>query len=83
MIQEGGTNQEYLYSLLSNEVICRKERCITKLLNTAGFPKIYTREQFRMDEIDFLEGVSLDSLLNLDFYHSGKNIIMYGSTSTG
>ena len=26
---------------------------------------------------------SLDSLLALDFYHAGKNIIMYGSTGTG
>lgn len=83
MTQEGGTNQEYLYNLLYNEVIYRRERRITKLLNTAGFPKLYTREQFRTDEIDFPEGISLDSLLNLDFYHAGKNIIMYGSTGTG
>ena len=40
MSQEGGTNQEYLYNLLGNEVIYRKERRITKLLNTAGFPSM-------------------------------------------
>ena len=83
MSQEGGTNQEYLYSLLSNEIIYRKERRITKLLNTAGFPKMYQRGQFRTDEIDFPSGVSLDSLLDLEFYHKGKNIILYGSTGTG
>lgn len=83
MTQEGGSNQEYLYNLLNNEVAYRRERRITKLLNTAGFPKLYTREQFHTDEIDFPEGVSLDSLLALDFYHAGKNIIMYGSTGTG
>lgn len=83
MTQEGGTNQEYLYNLLSNEIVYRKERRIAKLLNTAGFPKIYRPEQFRTDEIDFPSGVSLDSLLDLEFYHRGKNIILYGSTGTG
>lgn len=83
MSQEGGTNQEYLYNLLSNEIVYRKERRIAKLLNTAGFPKIYRREQFRTDEIGFPSGVSLDSLLDLEFYHRGKNIILYGSTGTG
>lgn len=83
MTQEGGSNQEYLYNLLNNEVTYRRERRITKLLNTAGFPKLYAKDQFCTDEIDFPEGVSLDSLLNLDFYHAGKNIIMYGSTGTG
>lgn len=57
MTQEGGSNQEYLYNLLNNEVAYRRERRITKLLNTAGFPKLYTREQFHTDEIDFPEGV--------------------------
>ncbi len=83
MSQEGGTNQEYLYNLLSNEIVYRKERRIAKLLNTAGFPKMYDREQFRTDEIDFPSSVSLDSLLDLEFYHKGKNIILYGSTGTG
>jgi DNA replication protein DnaC len=83
MSQEGETNQEYLYNLLSNEVRYRKERRMTKLLNTAGFPKIYTPEQFRTDEIDFPSGVSLDSLLRLDFYTKGENLIFYGGTGTG
>ena len=83
MSQEGGTNQEYLYNLLSNEVAYRKERRITKLLNTAGFPRLYEREQFRTDEIDFPSGVSLASLLDLEFYRKGENVILYGSTGTG
>ena len=83
MTQEGETNQEYLYNLLSNEVTYRTERRKTKLLNTAGFPKIYRREQFRTDEIDFPSGVSLDSLLGLEFYRKGENLIFYGSTGTG
>ena len=65
------------------QIVYRKERRITKLLNTAGFPKMYEREQFRTEEIDFPSGVSLDSLLALEFYHKGKNIILYGSTGTG
>lgn len=83
MSLQGETNQEYLYNLLSNEVIYRKEHRITKLLNTAGFPRMYEKEQFRTDEIDFPSDVSLDSLLDLEFYRKGKNIILYGSTGTG
>lgn len=33
--------------------------------------------------MDFPEGVSLQSLLDLEFYEAGKNIIMYGGTGTG
>lgn len=83
MSQKGETNQEYLYNLLSNEITYRTERRRTKLLNTAGFPKMYTPGQFRTDEIEFPSGVSLDSLLELDFYHKGKNLIFYGNTGTG
>ena len=52
-------------------------------MNTAGFPKPYSRDQFRTDEIDFPDGVSFDSLLNLDFLDDGKNVLMYGRTGTG
>ena len=83
MTTEGATNQEYLYQLLKGELSYRREKRITKYLNTAGFPKLYSREQFCTDEIDFPDGVSLDSLLNLDFLKEGKNVLMYGGTGTG
>ena len=83
MTQEGATNQEYLLNLLNNELAYRRESRIVKYINTAGFPRLYEKEQFRTDEVEFPEGVTLETLLALDFYHSGKNIIMYGGTGTG
>ena len=83
MTQEGENHQEYLYSLLNNEIEYRKERRIIKYLNAAGFPRRYTPEQFRTDEIEFPDGVDLDSLLALNFLNAGENIIMYGGTGTG
>lgn len=83
MIQEGDSQQEYLLNLLTNEIEYRLLRRKSKYLNTAGFPRRYDVDEFRTDEIDFPEGVSLNSLLNLDFYHTGKNVIMYGGTGTG
>lgn len=83
MIQKGENQQEYLLNLLTSEIEYRHVRRKTKYLNTAGFPRRYTSDEFRTDEIDFPEGVSLEGLLNLDFYHAGKNIIMYGGTGTG
>ena len=83
MTQEGDTNQQYLCNLLESEVKYRQERRITKLLNTAGFPKIYTPDQFQTDEIDFPPGVTLQALLDQDYYHAGKNVLMYGGTGTG
>lgn len=81
--QKGETAQEYLLHLLTNEMEYRIAKRKTKYLNTAGFPRRYLPEEFRTNEIDFPEGVNLHSLLNLDFYRAGKNIIMYGGTGTG
>ena len=81
--QKGDTPQEYLLNLLTNEIKYRTAKRKSKFLNTAGFPRRYQVEEFRTDEIDFPEGVSFQSLLALDFYHAGKNIIMYGGTGTG
>lgn len=83
MTQKGDTNQEYLYSLLKNEVEFRKQSRIMKLQRSAGFPRRYKPEQFRTDEVDFPEGISFQSLMDLDFHDHGKNVIMYGGTGTG
>lgn len=83
MVQKGDTHQEYLYSLLNNEIEYRRERRIAKHLNTAGFPRRYTPDQFRTDEIEFPDGVDFQSLLDLDFMDAGRNVIMYGGTGTG
>lgn len=72
-----------MLNLLSSEIANREAARITRNLNAAGFPCRYCREQYRTDEIDFPDGVSFDSLLNLDFYRGGKNVIMYGGTGTG
>jgi DNA replication protein DnaC len=81
--QEGDTPQEYLLNLLTNELEYRIMKRKSKYLNTAGFPRRYQVEEFKTDEIDFPDGVSYQSLLDLDFYHAGKNVIMYGGTGTG
>ncbi|MCI7148169.1 MAG: ATP-binding protein, partial [Firmicutes bacterium] len=81
--QKGDTPQEYLLNLLTNEIEYRTAKRKSKFLNTAGFPRRYRVEEFRTDEIDFPEDVSFQSLLDLDFYHAGKNVIMYGGTGTG
>ena len=82
-LQKGDTPQEYLLNLLTNEIEYRTAKRKSKFLNTAGFPRRYLVEEFRTDEIDFPEDVSFQSLLDLDFYHTGKNVIMYGGTGTG
>ena len=83
MVQDGDSNQEYLLHLLNDEIEYRRRTRITKLKNSAGFPKRYNVSDFRTDEIDFPEDVSLQSLLELDFHNGGKNVIMYGGTGTG
>ena len=80
---EGDTPQKYLLNLLENEISYRIEKRKSKYLNTAGFPRRYGAEEFRTDEIDFPDGISFQSLLDLDFYHAGKKVIMYGGTGTG
>ncbi len=70
--QKGDTPQEYLLNLLTNEIEYRTARRKSKFLNTADFPRRYRVEEFRADEIDFPEDVSFQSLLDLEFYHTGK-----------
>ena len=63
MSQKGETNQEYLYNLLSNEVTYRSERRKTKLLNTAGFPKMYEREQSQYHQLCWWFVIALPGLV--------------------
>lgn len=83
MTMTGESNQEFLLNLLLSEISNREAARIARNMNMAGFPCRYRAEQYRTDEIDFPDGVSLESLLGLDFYNSGKNVIMYGGTGTG
>ncbi|MBO5569857.1 MAG: ATP-binding protein [Clostridia bacterium] len=83
MTQQGENNQEFLLNLLTSEIANREAARIARNMNMAGFPCRYRVEQYRTDEIDFPDGVSFESLLALDFYKGGKNVIMYGGTGTG
>ena len=83
MTMDGDTHQDYLKNLLDSEIESRDSARLAKNLNTAGFPCLYRREQYRTDEVEFPEDVTFESLLNLDFYRTGKNVIMYGGTGTG
>ena len=83
MTIDGATNQEYLFNLLTDEIDHRHKAKIIKYLDSAEFPKRYVPEQFHTDEITFPETTSFQSLLALDFYRQGKNVIMYGGSGTG
>lgn len=83
MTLEGDTHQEFLLNLFTREIENREAARIARNLNKAGFPRRYNVEEYRTDEIDFPDGVNLESLLQLEFFHSGENVIMYGGTGTG
>ena len=83
MTLEGENHQQFLLNLLSSEIANREAARVTRNMNYAGFPCRYRPEQYRTDEIEFPDGVSFESLLELDFYRGGKNVIMYGGTGTG
>jgi DNA replication protein DnaC len=80
---EGKSHQEYLYNLLSSELLYRKKVRMEKLVNSAGFYSIKTFEGYRFDEITLPADLSIESLKSLNFIHEKKNIIMYGGTGTG
>lgn len=83
MAQDDNGNREFLLQLLRDEIDRRQQVRQLKFLNTAGFPRRYSVDQYRTDEIDFPSGVSFQSLLDLDFLKKGNNVIMYGGTGTG
>ena len=69
---EGDSHQDFLQKLLNNEIEYRTVKRRSILLNTAGFPRRYASEEFRTEEIDFPDGVTLQSLLDLDFIQQAK-----------
>ena len=79
---EGASHQEFLSRLLAGEVEHREKARIAKLINTAGFPRLYDFVQFRPSEVEF-QDTTLEELQNLSFYEHRKNIILYGGTGTG
>lgn len=83
MVQTGESNQEYLYNLLSEEIRYRQAARVAKLINTAGFPIQHDLASFRPGEVQFPTGVTTEKLKDLEFFHTGNNIVMYGSTGTG
>ena len=83
MTVEGASNQEYLLNLLLKEQEWRKNSGIEKRIRAAGFPVRYIPSQYKTDEISFPDGVSFESIMNLDFFSAGENLIMYGGTGTG
>ena len=83
MTTDAQTHQEFLLTLMKDEIDLRKSKANDLMISSAGFPRKYTFEQFRPDEVQFPEGTTKESLKALDFYKEGKNIIMYGGTGTG
>ena len=59
--QEGETNQEYLLNLLKSEIEYRDNLRITTCMNAAAFPTLYTKEQYKTEEIVFPDGVTFRS----------------------
>ena len=83
MTQNGMSNQAYLLNLLQSEVEYRRTKRISTLLNTAGFPRRYSFQDFQSSEVQFPTDVTAESLMSLTFFHEHKNVIMYGGTGTG
>lgn len=83
MVTEAPTHQEYLLTLMKDEIALRKSKAIDFMISCAGFPRKYSFDQFRADEVQFPDGTTTDTLKSLNFYKDGKNIIMYGGTGTG
>lgn len=80
---DGSSHQEYLYNLLSSELLYRKKVRIEKLVSSAGFYTIKTFEGYRFDEITLPADLTIESLKSLNFIQEKKNIIMYGGAGTG
>ena len=82
MTQKGDSQQEYLLNLLTNEIEYRLIKRKSTYLNTAGFPRRYSVNEFRTDEVDFPEGVNLESLLHMSTEISVKRSLKTRSLLT-
>jgi DNA replication protein DnaC len=79
---ERASHQEFLSRLLAAEIEHRGKTRISKLINTAGFPRLYDFTQFKAVEVE-LQDTTMEELQNLSFYEHRKNILLYGGTGIG
>jgi DNA replication protein DnaC len=80
---QADTHQEYLLKLLQSEVVHRESIRKDKLLKNAGFYTIKTFDNYRFDEVNLPNMVTVDYLKNCEFLATKTNLVMYGLVGTG
>lgn len=74
---------EFINSLLSNQVIMRKEHLKLYNVKRAGFPSIKTIEEYDFSFQPSIQEDKIKSILYSNFYEKAENIIFLGNPGTG
>lgn len=79
----GATNQEYLLTLLSEEILLRSEKRRNLSIKQAGFDNIKTFEGYDFENIQLPAAITADLLMQVDFLNRKENLILYGRNGAG
>ena len=77
------SNEDLLYTLLSEEHRVRQERAMAYQLKQARLPRPWSLETFPFDKQPQLDRARIRSLENLDFITRPQNVVFMGTPGTG
>jgi len=80
---EAETHEEFLEKILEIEVRHREISRRNRYLKQAGFEIIKTFENYKFDQIEIPETISIEELKSADFIKRKENLILYGPVGTG
>ncbi len=81
--RKGWSHQELLLPLFQEELLHRKERCISNRLTQAKIPWTWTLNSFPFYRQPAVDQTRIMTLAGLDFMERGENIIFTGPPGTG
>lgn len=80
---KGKSHQEYLLKILKLESEYRANKRKNLYIKQAGFDNIKTFENYRFEEIEIPQALTVDLIKQADFLNRTENLILYGKNGSG
>ena len=81
--RERQTHLAYLAEVLAAEVDARTERCRTRRINDAKFPRLKRLADFNVDAVPSIQPATLGQLAAGHYMDAGEPVVLLGDSGTG
>lgn len=80
---KGKTNQDYLLKIMKLEVEYRTDKRKKLYIKQAGFDNIKTFADYKFDNIEIPQTLTIDLIKQAEFMNRTENLILYGKNGSG